>query len=72
VTARQLEVGEQLGFVDGLKLGHRLERNDDPMFNEQVDAIAAPIICSVTSFSLISAPSAFSAVIRYRTCETQH
>jgi hypothetical protein len=30
------------------------------------------MICSVTSFSLISAPSAFSAVIRYRTCEAQH
>jgi hypothetical protein len=107
--------------VDGRKLGHRLERNDDPPFNEQVDAIAAadlhiainygqpfwrstrsphpassnckqasqvdssnpgpnsrwtsiaaPMICSVTSFNLISAPSAFSAVIRYRICETQH
>ena len=30
-----------MGFVDGLKLGHRLELNDDPLFNEQVDAIAA-------------------------------
>jgi hypothetical protein len=109
-----------MGFVDGLKLGHRLELNDDPLFNEQVDAIAAVdthiaiydgqavlafdpkptsdklelqaglvggfeqpwtqlsmdvdrrLICSVTSFNLISALSAFSAVIRYRTCETRH
>ena len=41
VAARQLEVGEQLGFVNGLKLRHSLELHDDQVFDEQVDAIAA-------------------------------
>ena len=41
VAARQLEAGEQLGFVNGLKLPHSLELHDDQVFDEQVDAIAA-------------------------------
>ena len=41
VAAGHLEAGEQLGFVNGLKLSHRLDLNDNQMFDEQVDAIAA-------------------------------
>src|SRR3972149_6203526 len=41
VAAGQLEVGEQPGFVNGLKLRHSLALQDDQVFAEQVDAIAA-------------------------------